>query len=233
MFSFLHLADDNDGSKSKNWTIYCLLMVVGGYLGAFTYSIRGGVFCNAQTGNFVLMAMALGNRHWNLALYYFIPITAYCAGALMSEAARRRLDGRRLFKWETLLIFVEMAVVGLLGVIPETAPVQITQVAVNFIASMQYNTFRQTQGIPVATTFCTNHIRQVGITVYDLISQKEDHRRLWKKLAVHLWMLVAFVIGGTVSAALCISFLGRSIWFAEIPLILAAIELLRNRQISL
>ena len=39
--------------------VFVLMILVGGYLGAFTYSIRGGVFCNAQTGNFVLLAMAL------------------------------------------------------------------------------------------------------------------------------------------------------------------------------
>ena len=38
--------------------VFILMMLVAGYFGAFTYSIRGGVFCNAQTGNFVLLAMA-------------------------------------------------------------------------------------------------------------------------------------------------------------------------------
>ena len=37
-----------------------LLMLTGGIFGAFTYILRGGVFCNAQTGNFLLLAMALG-----------------------------------------------------------------------------------------------------------------------------------------------------------------------------
>ena len=30
--------------------VFILMMLVAGYFGAFTYSIRGGVFCNAQTG---------------------------------------------------------------------------------------------------------------------------------------------------------------------------------------
>ena len=32
----------------KRW-VFLLLMMVGGFFGGFTYSIRGGVFCNAQT----------------------------------------------------------------------------------------------------------------------------------------------------------------------------------------
>ena len=42
----------------KLW-IFGVLMLAGGFLGAFTYSVRGGVFCNAQTGNFVLLQWLL------------------------------------------------------------------------------------------------------------------------------------------------------------------------------
>ena len=48
--------------------VFILMTLVAGYFGAFTYSIRVGVFCNTQTGNFVLLAMALGNGRWFHAL---------------------------------------------------------------------------------------------------------------------------------------------------------------------
>ena len=64
--------------------------------------------------------------------------------------------------WDTVLIAIEIIVVILLGLLPEDAPDQICQVALNFICSMQCNTFRQVQEVPAATTFVTNHIRQVG-----------------------------------------------------------------------
>lgn len=44
--------------------IFMLLMCAGGFMGAYTYILRGGVFCNAQTANFVLLAIALGQGHW-------------------------------------------------------------------------------------------------------------------------------------------------------------------------
>lgn len=210
--------------ECEKWHIYSLMMLVGGYFGAFTYSIRGGVFCNAQTGNFVLLAMALGNGEWLRALYFLIPISAYCLGALVSEAA----EGKRLrwIRWETVLVLFEMAVVFFLGFLPENAPVQITQILINFICSMQYNTFRQAQGIPMATTFCTNHIRQVGVSLYHvLISPKEGGAHL-QKVLVHVGMLGAFVAGGICSAYLCRSYLGKALWFAEIPLGIVLADLL-------
>ena len=41
-----------------------------------------------------------------------------------------------------------MLFVAALGLLPDDAPVQISQVTVNFIASMQYNTFRQAEACP-------------------------------------------------------------------------------------
>lgn len=210
----------------ERWQIFALMMLAGGFFGAFTYSIRGGVFCNAQTGNFVLLAMALGQGNWRHGLYYLIPITAYLLGAFVSEAAERRNGSLRFIRWETALVLFEMAAVLFLGFLPEEAPVQITQVLINFICSMQYNTFRQAQGIPMATTFCTNHIRQVGISIYGTLFREEGRAAHLHRMLAHLGMLLVFVAGGAVSAFLCGRFLGRAIWFAEIPLGIALLDLL-------
>jgi uncharacterized membrane protein YoaK (UPF0700 family) len=145
--------------ECERWWIFALLMAVGGYFGAFTYSIRGGVFCNAQTANFVLFAMALGNMNWSKALYYIIPMSAYLLGAILSESLALKVKKYHLLRWDTILVGFEIIVVLLLGFLPESAPFQISQVIINFICSMQYNTFRQAQKVPMATTFCTNHRR--------------------------------------------------------------------------
>ena len=130
----------------KTW-VFALLMGVGGFLGAFTYVLRGGVFCNAQTGNLVLLAMALGEGNWSRALYLLLPITAYFLGAVVSEAIAGPIKKFHLIRWDTLFIILEIIAILVLGLLPETAPYQITQITVNFICSMQYNTFRQAQGI--------------------------------------------------------------------------------------
>lgn len=73
----------------RKW-IYHILMVVAGFFGAYTFLLRGNVFCNAQTGNVVLMGMALGAAKWMEALYYLIPISAYLMGAFISELLQIR-----------------------------------------------------------------------------------------------------------------------------------------------
>lgn len=207
----------------KKW-IFAVLIFVGGFYGAFTYSIRGGIFCNAQTANFVLFAMAIGNGELKKALYYLIPMGAYLLGAIISEALPKPMKKLKLIRWDTFLIGFEIIVVIFLGFLPESAPYQISQIAINFICSMQYNTFRQAQGVSMATTFCTNHIRQVGVFIVKAVSGRE--KASIKRVLHHMGMLVCFVIGGILSTIFCKLLLGRAIWIALIPLFVVFADLL-------
>ncbi len=201
----------------RNW-VYYTLITVAGVLGAYTYLLRGNVFCNAQTGNVVLMGLALGAGQWSKALYYLIPIFAYLSGAFLSELVPNVVRRRLRLRWETLLIAIEMLVVIGLGIIPETAPVQLSQIIINFIASMQYNTFRQAEGTPMATTFATNHIRQIGIglakELHHRHAPQKPHR---KRLFQHVNMLFFFLAGASLGTVCCNLWLGKAIWVTLLP----------------
>lgn len=196
-----HPAEPHYLTCERNW-VYFTLIAVAGFWGAYTYLLRGNVFCNAQTGNVVLMGLALGSAEWAKAGYYLVPISAYILGAFVSE-----------------LMLIEMIAVLGLGFLPETAPVQICQVVINFVASMQYNTFRQAEGVPVATTFATNHIRQIGVGLAKALrhrhSADKSHRR---KLARHCGMLFFFILGAVTGTVFCHLLVGRAIWLTMIPL---------------
>jgi uncharacterized membrane protein YoaK (UPF0700 family) len=209
----------------KGW-IFVLMMFVGGYFGAFTYSIRGGLFCNAQTANFVLCAMALGSGNFRHASYFLIPMSAYFMGAFISESVAYRIKKFRLIRWDTLFVMIEICAVIFLGSLPESAPYQITQVLVNLICSMQYNTFRQAEGVPMATTFCTNSLRQVGIALCKTIRHRGEGTEYFHHALEHLGMLCVFVTGGICATILCRIFLGRALWITLIPLSVVLSDLL-------
>lgn len=219
-------AEDMEGYlECEKWWIFAVLMFVAGFYGAYTYSIRGGVFCNAQTANFVLLAMAVGNGRWHNAVYYLIPMSAYLLGAIVSEAVPKPIKKKHLIRWDTLLILIEMVVVIVLGILPESTPFQVSQIAINFICSMQYNTFRQAQGIPMATTFCTNHLRQTGVAMVKAVRKHGDREQV-SRVANHVSMLFVFVLGGVFSTILCRIFKGKAIWGTLIPLLIVFIDLL-------
>lgn len=194
-------------------------------MGAFTYSIRGNIFCNAQTGNFVLLGMAIGNGDWHQALYLLIPISAYLLGAIVSEILPKYIKKVGFMRWDTLLIGIEIIVLIILGFLPESAPYQISQIAINFICSMQYNTFRQAEGVPMATTFCTNHLRQIGVNFVKWMRKGDASCKA--RYLIHLKMLSVFLGGAIIGTVLCRFVLGKAIWGAAVILMIAFIGLLR------
>ena len=208
----------------RRW-VFLMLMLVAGFYGVFTFLLRGGVFCNAQTGNFVFLAIAIGTFQWKQAVYYLLPMSAYLLGTMVSEIIPRPVKRTHIIRWDTLLVLIEMIAVIILGWLPETAPHQISQITINFICAMQYNTFRQAQGIPMATTFCTNHVRQIGLTIVKKL-RKKSGGDVDIKMWTHIRMLLFFVIGGAAAAVLCGIFKGKAIWFTLIPLTIVFTRLL-------
>lgn len=209
----------------KNW-VFLMLMFVSGFLGAYTYLLHGGVFCNAQTGNFLMMAVALGESGWRGALYYFIPFAAYLAGTILSESIAGPVRKLQFLRWDTIFVLLEMLAVLCLWLLPEEAPDQITQVTTNFICSMQYNTFRQAEGIPMATTFCTNHVRQLGVSVSKGLRGKG--RGNWTRAGKHGGMLIAFVAGCTSLTALSRIWGTDALMFVMIPLGIVLMALIHS-----
>ena len=199
--------------------IYALLMLSAGMMGAYTYILRGGVFCNAQTANVLMMSISFGRGNWREGLYYLIPISAYFLGALISEALPSPVKKLGFLRWDTYLVAFEMIVLLIIGFIPLSVPNQIVQVMINFIASMQYNTFRQMEGIPMATTFCTNHIRQVGIAMAKAIRKKDG--KAAKRGLIHLGMILCFFVGSVLLTLVCQYLTGNAIWIALIPMAIA------------
>lgn len=197
-------------------TVYLLLMACAGMMGAYTYVLRGGVFCNAQTANIVVMSIAIGQGDWGKGLYYLIPISAYLLGAFVSEALPSPVKRLGLLRWDTCLALLEFVVLFAVGWVPLSLPHQIVQVTINFIASMQYNTFRQAEGIPMATTFCTNQLRQVGIGFAKAV-RKGDREGLRRAL-FFLGMLGCFFLGGAASAFAGTLLSAKAIWLNLIPL---------------
>ena len=109
-----------DHSKSlvceQKW-VYVLLMGTAGMMGAYTFTLRGGVFCNAQTANFVMMAVAFGQKQWLSGCYYLIPVFAYFSGAFLSEILPSPVKRLKFLRWDTYLIGLEILVLLAAGLI--------------------------------------------------------------------------------------------------------------------
>ena len=52
------------GQMSDSFRAAVFIILSGGFQDAYTYTCRGEVFANAQTGNIVLLSTALYGREW-------------------------------------------------------------------------------------------------------------------------------------------------------------------------
>lgn len=211
--------------ECERWWIFALMMCIGGFYGGYTFICKGGVFCNAQTANFALLGIAVGSADWKKALYYLIPMVSYFSGTIISEILPKKVNKHIKIRWDTAFIGFEMIVVLFLGFIPDSAPVQICHIIVNFMCSMQYNTFRNAEKIPMATTFCTAHVRNAGVYFVKWLKHK-DETNFIKRSAFHFGMIMVFILGVILASILADIFGSRSIWFAEILLAITFADLL-------
>ena len=65
------------GQASESLRLGLLLAVVGGFLEAYTFLSRGGVFANCETGNLVLLGLYLAQGQMVRAMTYLPPILAF------------------------------------------------------------------------------------------------------------------------------------------------------------
>lgn len=193
--------------------LFCMLMLIAGFWGGFTYSLRGKVFVNAQTGNLVFLS--LGIASWDTALIKnaLATLLAYFCGIITAEFISKEINKISFLIWERILLFFSLIVTILLGFIPETAPYELTNFTIAFIAAMQFNTFEKAHGMGMATPFCTNHVKQASANFVRFLKTR-DNNKLRISLS-HLSMIISFVTGATLSIFLGRFFLGKAVWLSS------------------
>ena len=73
---------------SETIKIGIFLALAGGFMDAYSYLCRGGVFANAQTGNMLLLGIKLTEGDIMAAFKYLSPVLAFTAGVFISDVIR-------------------------------------------------------------------------------------------------------------------------------------------------
>lgn len=159
--------------RSESLAVAALLALAGGLLDAYTYLCRGGVFANAQTGNMVLLAIRAAEGNWRGAGHYLVPVAAFAAGVLVTEALKERTPVTRLLHWRQAVLAVEMAALAAVACIPLGAGDGAANVLVSFVCAMQVQAFRKVRGHAFASTMCTGNLRS-GTEAFYRGTRKKD-----------------------------------------------------------
>lgn len=188
-----------------------MLAVMGGFLDAYTYLVRGGVFANAQTGNMVLFAISAAKGRFESIYIYVIPIFMYFIGVFITEIMRRKVSGKRFADYAQIILMIELLLLLGIGFIPVGVPDAVVNSTISFVCGMQTSCFKKVGEMPYASTMCTGNLRYAAEHFAAGIVDKEP--AAGKKSWNYILIILCFVGGAVVGAFLTDVFSVWSVWF--------------------
>ena len=198
-----------------------LLAIVGGFLDAYTYVGRGGVFANAQTGNIVFLSIYASKGEWNQALAHLPPILAFVLGVIVAESIKKNSPRLFLLHWTPAILIFEMIVLISIGFIPNTVPNSFVTVIVSFVSSVQISSFRKLVDSSYCTTMSTGNLRSASRAAYIAITQKDRESGI--RAIRYFLIILSFVIGAFLGGLLTFNFGVRAIWGSAVILAITVV----------
>lgn len=199
--------------SSNSVRLGVLLAIVGGFLDAYTFISRDGVFANAQTGNIVLFAVRAATGEWESALPYIPPVLAFILGVLVSEIVKIPHLRELLHSYRRSILILECMVLIFVGMLPRGVPNIVVTVCISFVSSLQISTFNKLDKWNYNSTMTTGNLRTATQAAYSaFIEHNQEAKKQFKEFFI---IIVSFLFGallGTFST----TYIGNtSIWISS------------------
>jgi uncharacterized membrane protein YoaK (UPF0700 family) len=198
-----------------------LLAIVGGFLDAYTYVSRGGVFANAQTGNLVLIGVKGIQGQWTQGLLHIPPIISFMIGTALIEVFKHPIlfEKSPIPNPARIVLFIEIAILVIVGTLPPGFPNMIVTVMIAFVASIQFSSFRKLANWSYNSAMITGNLRTATDTALLAIFQRDDEAI--KKTIHFLAIIISFLFGAVIGTLATMHIGTKSIWIASGILFLA------------
>ena len=212
-----------------NIVIGVCLSLVGGFLDAYSYLLKGRVFANAQTGNVVLLFISAANRELYKSHKYIIPIVTFAFGIFISEFLKNKHYAKNYTRMITVLIF-EVLVIAAIGLTGSYFRHDIINSVISFIAALHVANFDKVDGNPIATTMITGNLKSSMINFAKYRTTK-DIKYLHSSFKYFL-IIASFGIGVSIGFIAIKYYAEKSILLCELFIIIAFVMLQREESLS-
>ena len=203
---------------SESLRLAILLTLSGGFMDAYSYICRDGVFANAQTGNIVLLGINLLTGGGNLLVHYLIPVIAFALGIWTAQVIRDWGQTIRRFHWRQLVLAAEIILLFLVGFIPSTLD-SLANAMVSFSCAMQVQSFRKINGYAFASTMCIGNLRGGVEALYAY--RKTKNRSVLQAAGRYCAIILLFGLGAGLGGCF-IPLLGvKTIWISCLLLLVS------------
>lgn len=205
--------------RSVSVSLGSVLALTGGFLDAYTYLTRHGVFATSQTGNLVLFAIEAAQGDALRAVRHVPPLLAFITGVLAVETLKRPRVAEHI-RWPARAALVlEICGLAVVGALPASTPDAVVTLTVAFVCSVQVSMFRTLLRWQYNTTMTTGNLRTAAQALYLMLA--DGDRDAAERARAFGVILLAFTCGG-VLGAVCSHLCGvRAAWIAAAILLVA------------
>ncbi|MBO0676049.1 DUF1275 domain-containing protein [Mycolicibacterium sp. S2-37] len=201
-----------DTEKTRTVWFALLLTLTNGFLDAYTYFTRGGVFANVQTGNVIFFAIDVADRKIEAALNHVWPLLAFITGVALAAHIKSGRVERFLPRSLRWTITIQVVALAMIGFVPATVPHSYVTVPISFLAAVQIGLFRNIGDLnymPVATT--GNMMRMVEAGYDGLVEKQASARHAFR---IYAALIATFAVGAVIGAVGSRAWGVRAIWSA-------------------
>ena len=186
---------------SESTAFMLLLTLLSGYLNAYTYATRGGIFANMHTGNMTKLGIGLASGNVAGSWQYLAPILAAVLGVVFSELVRHRFSGIGFGSWQKNMLALEILMLVGSAFVATGWHDMLMACLFSFATEAQLAVFGKWEGRGHAATICTGNIRNLGQYLYAALSV-HDHESL-RIAGLYFVMVFSFAAGAGLGVLLC------------------------------
>lgn len=204
----------NDKNQmSESLLLAFFLTLSGGFMDAYSYVFRGGVFANAQTGNILLLGINLSTGQWGQALKYVLPIFAFITGIAVVEAVQNKCKYSAPIHWRQIIVFAEAVILFAVSFLP-TEYNLLANSLISLACGTQVHSFRRFNGYVMATTMCIGNLRTGTKALCDYLAGGDTPEL--KKAGMFFGIIATFALGAVLGNFAVILFGQRAIMISSL-----------------
>lgn len=212
---------------SRTFPVAVMLTLAGGYLDAYTYSARGKVFANAQTGNIVKLGISAANRDFVRCGELMLPIIAFTVGVLLAMMIETYMKRKNIPFIRRSVLIIEITVLLASMFLPQDAyGNMIANSMISLICAMQMETFKMFIGQPITTTVSTGNLRKLVEFMYQGILENNKEKR--ETAVIYLIIVLAFIAGALAGTLITNTY---QLYSAAVPAVLLMLGFLEISRI--
>lgn len=204
-----------------------MLALVGGYIGGYSYSIRGGVFASAQTGNLIQLGLKISAGNYSAWYLHIFPIIMFSIGVMLCEYLKIAMADKKAIHWKQLILIIEAGVLVSVAFIPVGKLNLYATMLLGFAAGIQTQLVRVVEGTVLMTTMLSGNARTMTETFFHGLHSK-DYEKL-KMVSKQLGVFIFFIVGTMIAGFLSQQLGQYAIIFGVVFIVAAQILIFINR----